>query len=247
MNKKTNEKKSPLHTYHRFLDEAGDTTFYGKGKVPIVGTHGVSNYFIMGMLTVNEPVQEVRNMIMDLQTAVLEDAYFNSVRSIQRRNTRLPYFLHAKDDVPEIRKMGFGLIKSIDCHFDAVVVRKNYKDFETKHNRNQADFYADLLSHLLVDNLNKHEVLVLNIARRHQCTTQKNLEKGLEKATIVAKNKYPGTDNNCKVVFNVQQPTTEPIINIADYFLWALQRKFEKGEGGYVHYLASRIRSVQEL
>jgi len=22
---------------HRFLDEAGDTTFYGKGRVPIIG------------------------------------------------------------------------------------------------------------------------------------------------------------------------------------------------------------------
>lgn len=246
MNKSTNERKVPLHSYHRFLDEAGDTTFYGKGKVPIVGMQGVSNYFMMGMLTVNEPVEEVRKKVIDLQSEILSDAYFNSVRSIQSRNIRLPYFLHAKDDVPEIRKMGFELIRSIDCHFDAVVVKKNYDDFEIKHNRNQADFYADLLSHLLVDNLNEPR-LVLNIARRHQCTTQKNLEKGLEKATMIAKNKYPHSDNGCKVVFNVQQPATEPLINIADYFLWALQRKFEKGESGYADYLAPRTRSVLEL
>jgi hypothetical protein len=49
------------------------------------------------------------------------------------------------------------------------------------------------------------------------------------------------------VVFNVQRPTTEPIINIADYFLWALQRKFERGEEWYVEYLEHRIQSVQEL
>jgi hypothetical protein len=45
----------------------------------------------------------------------------------------------------------------------------------------------------------------------------------------------------------VQQPTTEPIINIADYFLWALQRKFERDETRYVDFLGTRIRSVQSL
>jgi hypothetical protein len=99
----------------------------------------------------------------------------------------------------------------------------------------------------LIDNLNDHERLVLNIAHRSKCTTHKNLEKGLEKAIKIAKNKYPDCCNWCKMVFNVQQPTTEPIINIADYFLWALQRKFEKNETRYVDFLGTRIRSVQNL
>lgn len=29
--------KTDVYKYHRFLDEAGDTMFYGKGKSPIVG------------------------------------------------------------------------------------------------------------------------------------------------------------------------------------------------------------------
>jgi hypothetical protein len=99
----------------------------------------------------------------------------------------------------------------------------------------------------LVDNLHAREKLVLNIPHRRLCTTHKNLEKGLEKAMAVAKNKYPNQSNYCKITFNVQHPTTEPLINIADYFLWALQRKFERGESRYVDYLGSRIRSVQAL
>jgi hypothetical protein len=37
-------------TDHRFLDEAGDTTFYGSGHKLILGQDGVSHSFIIGML-----------------------------------------------------------------------------------------------------------------------------------------------------------------------------------------------------
>ena len=40
--------KKNIKTYHRFLDEAGDATCYGKGKINIVGSEGVSNCFILG-------------------------------------------------------------------------------------------------------------------------------------------------------------------------------------------------------
>jgi hypothetical protein len=68
-----------------------------------------------------------------------------------------------------------------------------------KNNGNQSEFYADLLSHLLIDNFNDQERMVLNIAHRSKCTTHKNLEKGLEKAAIIAANKYPGCSNRCKM------------------------------------------------
>ncbi len=32
---------------HRFLDEAGDTTFYGKGKVPIIGQEKPMRRFVV--------------------------------------------------------------------------------------------------------------------------------------------------------------------------------------------------------
>jgi hypothetical protein len=201
----------------------------------------------MGMLTLNEPVGEVRKKVIALQTQISTDAYFQSVPSILKKKDKAGYFLHAKDDVPEVRKMAFEIITKIDCHFDAVMGRKDYSIYEKKHNGNQSEFYADLLSHLLIDNFNDHERLVLNIAHRSKCTTHKNLEKGLAKATIIASNKYPEDRNGCKMVFNVQQPTTEPVINITDYFLWALQRKWERNESRYVDFLGAKIRSVQNL
>jgi hypothetical protein len=44
------KKKPMLKLYHRFLDESGDTTFYGKNKRIIVGEQGISKCFILGMV-----------------------------------------------------------------------------------------------------------------------------------------------------------------------------------------------------
>jgi len=46
--------KDKLMDYHRFLDKAGDTTFYGKGKKNIIGEDGVSKVFILGMIKVKD-------------------------------------------------------------------------------------------------------------------------------------------------------------------------------------------------
>ncbi|HMN91463.1 MAG TPA: hypothetical protein PKD70_07565, partial [Saprospiraceae bacterium] len=53
--------------FHRFLDEAGDTTFYGKGKVDIIGQMGVSCCFILGMVKFKEPLESIRQRVIELQ------------------------------------------------------------------------------------------------------------------------------------------------------------------------------------
>jgi len=232
---------------HRFLDEAGDTTFYGKGRLPIIGNDGVSNCFILGMLKINEPLPLVRARILALQAHIASDAYFLNVPSIVKKSRKNGYFLHAKDDLPEVRKMFFDMIRSIDCSFEAVVARKVPLLYERKHNGREAEMYADLLSHLLKDKLSGHEHLVMNISHRGKCTTNANLQKGLDKGVGRAKRYAPTSDNGCKVVFNVQSPLTEPLLNISDYFCWALQRVFERGEVRFYEALCDKIALVHDL
>lgn len=238
---------APAFKYHRFLDEAGDTSFYGKGKVEIVGHEGVSKCFILGMLKINEPLEGVREKVLELQKNIIEDKYINSVPSIQKKLTKMGYFLHAKDDIPEVRKMMFDLIHSIDCSFEAIVARKIYELYETKHLGKEAIFYADILSHILKNKLGKYDKLVINIAKRSKCTTSINLDRSWEIAVNRSRAHHPEKDHNCKIVFNVQDPTIEPLINIADYFCWAVQRVFEKGEIRYYDYISDQIGSVIDL
>lgn len=240
--------QSKLHSDHRFLDEAGDTSFFGKGKIPIIGKEGVSLSFILGMVRFNSELEPIRKQINLLQKTIEEDSYFQ-VSSIKKRIAKGGFYFHATDDIPEVRKVFFDFIKSIDCSFEAIVARKDLSIFARKHNTKEEEFYADLLSHLLKNKLELSGKLVLNIAQRGKSTKNNNLELALKKAeSRFLKNaghseKFVST----KVVFNVQNQMKEPLLNIADYFCWAVQRVFEKGETRYYDYLIDKISLVIDL
>jgi hypothetical protein len=240
-------KKVALHTYHRFLDEAGDTTFYGAGKKLILGTEGVSKCFILGMLNVKEPLEKVRQKILALQADIAADPYYKDVPSIKKKMASHGYFLHAKDDIPEVRKQAFDLVASLKCSFQAVVARKIPSIHENKHGGKDDALYADLLSHLLKDKVAKYDKLVLNIAARGSCTSNSNLQRGLVLARSRYAAKHDKEPDQKEFVFNVQNPTTEPLLNVADYFCWAVQRVFEKGELRYYDFLSAKISTVIDL
>ena len=240
-------KNQPSTKRHCFLDEAGDTTFYGKGKIPILGNDGVSKCFILGMLELRQPVSEVRSAMFDLQHQIATDPYFTDIASMKKKKSTTGYFAHAKDDVPEVRKLVYEFINSLDCSFEAVVARKKYDLYEKKHNGKQAEFYADLLSHLLKFKLDIEGELVLNISPRSQCTTHENLKRGLQKGIERSTKEFPNRPNICEVVFNVQYPTAEPLLNIADYFCWAIQRVFEKGETRFYNFIKDKMSSVIDI
>lgn len=257
------EKNNDIKLNHRFLDEAGDTTFYAKGKKSIVGSYGVSNCFIVGMVKFKQPLTELRKGVIELQNKVALDPFYNVI-SIRKKKEALGYYFHATDDIPEVRKLFFDFIKTIDCSFEAVVGRKSVERYETKHKGKEQFFYADMLSHLLKNKLNKEERLVLHIAERGKSTKNHNLDLALEKAKerLASSTNYKNIMNaddwwnleqlsrkdiNANVVFNVTQPLQEPLLNVADYFCWAVQNVFEKGETRFYNYLKEKIPLVIDV
>jgi hypothetical protein len=238
--------KNKLMDFHRFLDEAGDTTFYGKGKKNIIGTNGVSNVFILGMIKVKDPLDEVRGKLNLLQEKITKDEFYH-VPSVLKKVNNAGYYLHATDDLPEVRKEMFDLMKTINCSFEAVVGRKSIERYETKHKGKEEYFYADLLSHLLKNKLSKHVKLVMHISERGKSTKNHNLEL----AFLKAKQRFTSTNENkemkTKVVFNVNYPTRDPLLNLADYFCWTIQRVFERGEIRYYNFLKDQIKLVIDL
>lgn len=240
------EKKNKL-AVHRFLDEAGDTTIYGKGKTDVIGKQGVSYCFIIGMVKFKEPIELLRKKIIELQNSIINDPYFN-VPSIQKKVKGSGYYLHATDDLPEVRKIFFDFIKNIDCSFEAVVATKSLINFEMKYNGKEEYFYADLLSHLLKNKLTKKdEKLVLHISERGKSTKNHNLELALAKAKQRYENKKNEKAVTTNVVFNITYPTNEPLLNVADYYCWAVQRVFERGETRFYNFLKEKISLVVDL
>ena len=241
-------KNMKLSHNHRFLDEAGDTAFYGKGRKSIIGTTGVSNAFILGMVKIKEPLEPVREKIRALQEQVSDDPYFQ-VPSVVKKKTRQGYYFHATDDIPEIRKLFFDFIKTVNCNFEAVVGRKSIERYETRHKGKEEYFYADLLSHLLKNKLQKDHKLVLHISERGKSTKHKNLNLAFTKAVQRYQNNLRKRKDDIRVdvVFNVNYPTKEPLLNLADYFCWSVQRVFERGETRYYNYIKDQVSLVIDI
>jgi hypothetical protein len=234
-------------TQHLFLDEAGDTTFFGKYKADIVGKEGVSRFFILGMVHFHEPVGPIRENIIALQQGVIADPYFKDIPSIQKKKNKGGFYFHACDDIPEVRKLFFDYIRTVDCKFEAVAGRKTTEIYEKKHHGNEDEFYADLLSHLLNNLLVEDKRLVINVAERGKSTRNANLEKAITKAEARHSLKQEPGGIKTAVAFNVQNHLTEPVLNIADYFCWAVQRFFERGEKRYFSFIEDKIAIVLDL
>lgn len=257
------ETQKDIKHNHRFLDEAGDTAFYGKGKTSILGQPGVSSCFIIGMVKFKQSLKDLRTAVADLQNKIATDPYYDVI-SIRKKKETAGYYFHATDDLPEVRKLFFDFINTLDCSFEAVIGRKSIERYETKHKGKEQYFYADLLSHLLKNKLHKDKRLVLHIAERGKSTKNNNLELALEKAKerIADSTNLKNFQNTsdwenleiltrknieANVVFNVTQPLQEPLLNVADYFCWAIQNVFEKGEVRFYNFLKDKISLVVDL
>jgi hypothetical protein len=167
------------------------------------------------------------------------------VPSVQKKIKNGGFFFHAKDDPPEVRKLFYDYIRSLDCRFEIVVGRKIPSLFLNKHNGKETEFYADLLSHLIRPRFDNTEKMVLHIASKGKTTHNNTLQLALNKAT----ERYLSTvlsDNFSKtqVSFDVQNQMSEPLLNIADYFCWAVQRYFERDEIRYCEFLMDKIEII---
>jgi hypothetical protein len=89
------KKKKLLKEYHRFLDESGDTTFYGKGKHVIVGENGVSKCFILGMVKFKTKLEPIREQIVNMQNEIVADEFYKDIPSIKKKVEKTGYFFHA--------------------------------------------------------------------------------------------------------------------------------------------------------
>lgn len=103
---------------------------------------------------------------------------------------------------------------------------------------------SHLLHHKLEDDDCKH---IFVISQRGNTTRLANLENGLKKAVEILKNNNPKAVQKSQVIFDVMNPQQEPLLNLADYICWTVQRKYEKGEERFYNYLKEKIISITEI
>lgn len=222
-----------------FIDECGDPEFYGKRKKLLVGQPGYSPFLIMGMMRTHRR-RLLRKQIVEFQNSILNDPMYNSIPSLNKGEK---WYLHAKDDHPEIRAKFFEFLRSINGFKIYIVIgRKDLDIFNRKHNNKASEFYFDLIHHLLKKRIYKEGIdHRLYLAHREKTTLDK-FNEAIDQAI-----KKQGEDKNLTYKYDIVKSKEYPEMSVVDYMIWALQRYITKGEGRFFKALQDKYSLIIDL
>ena len=239
---------------HYFIDEAGDSTlFSAKGKV-LIGTDGCSRFFILGLLDVPNPM-ELQRSFDDLRGRLMNDPYFRDVPSMQEKARKTANAFHAKDDVPEVRREVYRLLRNMEgLRFSADVTDKR-RVLEYVRHRNESnpdyryhpnELYDYLIPRLFKERLhqsNRYHIIFSKLGKSNRTAA---LRQELEK-TRDSSAKQQSMTRAVSLKVSVATPKQHAGLQAVDYFVWTLQRLYERGEDRYVKYLWRAFRLVQDI
>jgi hypothetical protein len=240
------EPASP-ETQERFLDEAGDTAFYGRGRRVIVGQRGVSKAFYLGCVKFKCPLESAKLVVADARARLLATPTLTRFQSVQKRIAQGGFYFHAKDDPPPVKALFFEALRDLSCSLEIIVARKDPRRFARVHQNQEDRFYADILGHLLQKKLQLGGRLTMNLAQRGSSTRAANLDHSLALALDRAAGNYGREKLTTRVVFNVQDPRQETLLTVADYLSWCVQRVFETGDVTFYEQVRERISVIQDI
>ena len=238
--------------HHRFIDEAGDMTFFSGKRGPkksLIGDAGVSRCFIIGMVHVKADLTETRNRISEFCRMIDNNDFFQSFPSVADRTAKgwHGYYPHASKDPAELRYEFLKLMREeLDFSAQIVVGRKIPSVYLNKHHSLQREFYADLMSHLLKYS-HKIDPLILDIAERGSSTSNMNLQHAVDTARERSRRGTRTREMTNDVRFNVQPDDHELLLAVTDYCLWCVQRVYERGDAKYYRLLSDKITLIHDV
>ncbi len=241
--------KRPVNSY--YVDEAGDLTLFNKRGHVIVGKQGVSRVFMVGAVHLPDP-EFAHRRLEQLRAELLVDPYFKGVPSMQAQAKKTACCFHAKDDLPEVRREVFKVLPELGAKVLAAIKRKEYLVKTARFlQRRQSklspdDIYDDLVKRLFKTGLHTAEKNRIVFARRGKSIRQHALEKAITRAKMNFERKT-GISSHSETVLFSAYPSQHAGLQVIDYYLWALQRLFERGEDRFFRLLAPGYRLIMDL
>lgn len=238
---------------HFYVDEAGDPTLFDrKGRI-LVGSEGCSSAFILGKLDVTDPVA-LRASLDALRAALLADPYFKRVPSMQPEQRKTALAFHAKDDLAEVRREVFRVLLQADLRFYAVVrdkqallaYVKQRNERESRYRYKGDEVYDTLVEelfrryHPFADDLN------ICFAKRGSKTRTQAFHCAIKRAEARFERDF-GTRRSARVNIDGSTPQQNAGLQAVDYFLWSLQRHYERGEDRYLELIWDKVVEIEDM
>lgn len=246
--------ETPPSNHHYFVDEGGDSTLFSKTGKVLVGTEGCSRFFILGLLDVPDPVA-LNDDFDELRTRLMSDSYFKGVPSMQPNARKTALAFHAKDDLPEVRRDVFRLLRDTEgLRFFAIVADKlSVLEYVRQRNKREPTYryhpnelYDYLTSRLFKERLHQHDRYNIIFSKRGKSNRLDPLRKLVETASEPLKQELDSSNNPVTYV-SAATPKEHAGLQAVDYFVWALQRLYERDEERYLLYLWDAFRLVHDI
>lgn len=243
----------PSLTLEYFVDEAGDGTLFDRKKRVIIGREGCSRYFLLGKIAL--PTLDIlATELADLRQALLADPYFRGVPSMQPGGQKTAQLFHAKDDLPEVRRETFAILRRHPAFFSAVIRDKSVLVEEEQQRRQDNPtyryqpntLYDALVSHLFADHLHQHDAYTICFAKRGHADRTSALRRALDIARM-AHNEKQGIVSEATIHIQACQPYSQIGLQVVDYYLWAIQRYYERGEDRYLAMLWPSVEVLYDI
>lgn len=238
-------------TSNYFVDEAGDLTLSGKRGKVLVGTPGCSKYFMLGVAYVPDP-RQVAQALSHLRSDLLADEYFRGVPSMQPEAGKTARYFHATDDLPEVRREVFRLLPQFGAKVQVVIRRKvallQWSELLRARGSGLTDndVYDDLVKRLFRNLLHKADANRIVFARRGKSSRREALEAAIAKAQAKFERKWAKpSDRPTDIVPEYSHASAG--LQMIDYYLWALQRLYERGEDRFFQLLRPHYRLIIDL
>jgi hypothetical protein len=236
-----------------FIDEAGDPVLFDRrGKNVLVG-NSASKFFMIGKILVDD-CEALRQSLHQLRNDLLADPYFRDVPSMDPARCKTALYFHARNDVAEVRREVFRELQKHAIKFYAVIRSKddlvsfvrqqNLRDPNYRYNENE--LYDTLVRQLFNKLRRAGDALHLVFATRGSSDRTEALKKALSHAESDFE-KYFGFPRLHEVEVFSKPSKLDPCLQACDYFLWALQRYYEKHESRYIELLWPQVGEINDL
>ena len=236
-----------------FVDEAGDPTLFNRKGQLIIGNDGCSRYFLLGKLDIDDP-ETLFEELSALRRELSADPYFKTVPSMQPENRKTALAFHAKDDVPEIRREVYKLLLKRNVRFYAVirdkgnlaafVQQQNERDSGYRYSQNEQ--YDLLVKELFGKLHHMADEVRICFARRGTKSRNDAFRAALEQAADAFARSFGFSHPAKNHVISTTPPKCAGL-QAVDYYLWALQRFYERREERYLDLIWPQVGEIHDL
>lgn len=240
------ENHATENTGYFFVDEAGDLTVLGRRGKSRLGEEGVSKCFMVGMAQIENPYQ-VRDALNALHHKLLADPYLAGIESMKPARMKTAVSFHAKDDCPEVRSAVFHLLKALPIKVQVVIRRKKALLEELRKNPstgiNENELYDRMVTSLFKRSLHKAKENRIYFSHRGKSNRSAALHQAIQHAQ---RNFAHSTGNRTVRPTHVTSanPRQSRCLQVIDYFMWALQRLYEKKEDRFFQFVAEKYALI---